>query len=200
MPALRRGRGTAHDPQGDAAGRRLGGKVRGPPPPAAADGDGAWDGYYGERKRVRRRPRARPRKRSQLVSGSAGTFSAGPQLRARDGQADLSRLRPGPGHRRDHAGGHGHGADRARPRGDVSLSERTVHGLRVVIDRDQCVGFGDCVKEAPEGFKLDDETVAVVVAPQAVERERVLRAGDACPLGAVTVYDETGAPIVPRPT
>jgi ferredoxin len=82
----------------------------------------------------------------------------------------------------------------------VSLSERTVHGLRVVIDRDQCVGFGDCVKEAPEGFKLDEDTVAVFVAPEAVERERLLRACDACPVDAITVYDETGAQIVPGPT
>lgn len=82
----------------------------------------------------------------------------------------------------------------------MSLSERTVHGLRVVIDRDQCVGFGDCVKEAPEGFKLDDDTVAVFVAPEAVERERLLRACDACPVDAITVYDETGAQIVPGPT
>jgi len=75
-----------------------------------------------------------------------------------------------------------------------------VHGLRVVIDRDQCVGFGDCVKEAPEGFKLDEDTVAVFVAPEAVERERLLRACDACPVDAITVYDETGAQIVPGPT
>ena len=82
----------------------------------------------------------------------------------------------------------------------MSLSERTVHGLRIVIDRDQCVGFGDCVKEAPEGFKLDEDTVAVFVAPEAVERERLLRACDACPVDAITVYDETGAQIVPGPT
>ncbi len=82
----------------------------------------------------------------------------------------------------------------------MSLSERTVHGLRVVIDRDQCVGFGDCVKEAPEGFKLDEDTVAVFVAPEDVERERLLRACDACPVDAITVYDETGAQIVPGPT
>jgi len=82
----------------------------------------------------------------------------------------------------------------------VSLDERTVHGLRIVIDRDQCVGFGDCVKEAPEGFKLDAETVAVFVAPEAVERERLLRACDACPVDAITVYDEMGSQIVPKLT
>ena len=79
----------------------------------------------------------------------------------------------------------------------MSLGERTVHGLRIVIDRDQCVGFGDCVKEAPEGFKLDDETVAVFVAPEAVERERLLRACDACPVDAITVWDSEGRQLVP---
>ena len=78
-----------------------------------------------------------------------------------------------------------------------TLRERLVHGLRVVIDRDQCVGFGDCVKEAPEGFKLDDETVAVFLSPEAVERERLLRACDACPVDAITVFDEAGQQIVP---
>jgi len=79
----------------------------------------------------------------------------------------------------------------------VSLSERTVHGLRVVIDRDQCVGFGDCVKEAPEGFKLDEDTVAVFVAPEAVERERLLRACDACPVDAISVWDSDGRQLIP---
>ena len=80
------------------------------------------------------------------------------------------------------------------------LRELMVHGLRVVIDRDQCVGFGDCVKEAPEGFELDDDTVAVFVNPEAVERERLLRACDVCPVDAITVYDERGVQIVPGPT
>jgi ferredoxin len=82
----------------------------------------------------------------------------------------------------------------------VSLTERVVHGLRIVIDRDQCVGFGDCAKEAPEGFKLDEDTLAVFVAPEAVERERLLRACDACPVDAISVYDESGNQIVPGTT
>ena len=77
------------------------------------------------------------------------------------------------------------------------LVERMVHGLRVVIDREQCVGFGDCVKEAPEGFKLDEDTIAVFIDPEAVERERLLRACDSCPVDAITVWDETGSQIVP---
>jgi ferredoxin len=78
-----------------------------------------------------------------------------------------------------------------------SASERVIHGLRIAIDRDLCVGFGDCVKEAPEGFKLDDETIAVFTEPESVERERLLRACDLCPVDAITVWDESGRQIVP---
>jgi adenosyl cobinamide kinase/adenosyl cobinamide phosphate guanylyltransferase len=37
----------------------------------------------------------------------------------------------------------------------------------------------------------------VFVNPGAVERERLLRACDACPVDAITVWNEAGAQIVP---
>jgi ferredoxin len=77
------------------------------------------------------------------------------------------------------------------------FAERVVGGLRVRIDRTLCVGFGDCVTAAPEGFKLDEEGVAVFVSPETVDRERLVRACDECPVDAITVWDETGAQIVP---
>jgi len=77
--------------------------------------------------------------------------------------------------------------------------ERIVAGLRVRIDRTLCVGFGDCVKEAPEGFKLDADGVAVFVDPDAVERDRLLRACDACPVDAISVWDSDGKQLVPSP-
>ena len=77
------------------------------------------------------------------------------------------------------------------------LSERRVHGLRVVLDHDLCVGFGDCVTEAPDGFKLDGDDSVTFVQPEVVERDRLLRACDACPVDAISVWDETGAQIVP---
>jgi ferredoxin len=77
------------------------------------------------------------------------------------------------------------------------LEERIVGGLRIVIDRDQCVGFADCVKEAPEGFRLDEDTVVAFVRPETVERERLLRACDACPVDAITVWDSDGRQLVP---
>ena len=77
------------------------------------------------------------------------------------------------------------------------FEERQIGSLRVRIDRTLCVGFGDCVEEAPEAFVLDDTGTAVFVNPEAVERERLLRACDVCPVDAITVWDASGAQLVP---
>jgi ferredoxin len=79
-----------------------------------------------------------------------------------------------------------------------SFEERVALGLRIRIDRALCVGFADCVKAAPEGFKLDEDSVAVFVRPEAVEREQLLRACDACPVDAITVWDTDGRQLVPQ--
>jgi ferredoxin len=75
--------------------------------------------------------------------------------------------------------------------------DRRIGGLRIRIDRGLCVGFGDCIETAPEAFRLDGEGVAVFTRPEQVERERLLAACDACPVDALTVWDETGEQIVP---
>jgi len=77
------------------------------------------------------------------------------------------------------------------------FEERQIGSLRIRIDRTLCVGFGDCVTEAPEAFVLDDSGTAVFVQPETVERERLLRACDVCPVDAITVWDASGAQLVP---
>jgi len=77
------------------------------------------------------------------------------------------------------------------------FEERQVGALRIRIDRQLCVGFGDCVTGAPEAFELDAEGLAVFRQPGAVERAHLLAACDACPVDAITVWDETGAQVVP---
>ena len=75
--------------------------------------------------------------------------------------------------------------------------ERVVNGLRVRIDRDLCVGFGDCVTEVGGAFKLDEDGIAVFDQPASVACEALLRACDACPVDAITVWDAEGKQIVP---
>lgn len=77
------------------------------------------------------------------------------------------------------------------------LADRTVGGLQICIDRQLCVGFGDCVSAAPQAFALDDEGVAAFVEPEEVARDRLLRACAACPVDAITVWDGAGQQIVP---
>jgi ferredoxin len=79
----------------------------------------------------------------------------------------------------------------------AEFEERQVGGLRVRIDRNLCVGFGDCIEGAPGAFTLDGEGLAVFTAPESVERAQLLAACDACPVDAITVWDESGAQVVP---
>jgi ferredoxin len=76
-------------------------------------------------------------------------------------------------------------------------AERTAQGLRLCIDRSLCVGFGDCIDLAPEAFQLDEENIVIFLDPERVDRERLVRACDACPVDAITVWDERGDQLVP---
>ena len=60
-------------------------------------------------------------------------------------------------------------------------------GLEVEIDREVCMGSGNCVYEAPGVFDLDDDSVAVVVDPAGVAADKVIAAALKCPTHAITV-------------
>ena len=77
------------------------------------------------------------------------------------------------------------------------FDDRMVGDLQVRIDRTLCVGFGDCVTAAPDAFVLDDDGIAVFVVPLVVDRERLLRACESCPVDALTVWTRDGEQIVP---
>jgi ferredoxin len=76
--------------------------------------------------------------------------------------------------------------------------ERTILGLTVRIDRTLCVGFGDCIEEAPEIFELDAEGVAIFrETGGAADRVRLIEACRACPVDALTVLDSRGTQLAP---
>lgn len=74
---------------------------------------------------------------------------------------------------------------------------RRIGNLTVRIDRLLCVGFGDCVEAAPGAFELDKQDIVVFAQPEAVEREALLRACDACPVDALTVWGPDGEQLAP---
>lgn len=66
----------------------------------------------------------------------------------------------------------------------VQQSENGVSGFEV-IDREACMGSGNCLYWAPGLFDLDDAGVAVVCGDLAGNEERVRLAAQNCPTGAI---------------
>jgi ferredoxin len=89
------------------------------------------------------------------------------------------------------------GGAAAEAEADPTVARR-VGELTVTIDRLLCVGFGDCIDEAPEAFEFDDEGIAILTDPDRVERDRLLRACELCPVDAITVTDANGRCLVPE--
>jgi ferredoxin len=78
------------------------------------------------------------------------------------------------------------------------IVERRVAGLIVRIDRHLCVGFGDCVDEAPQSFELDEEGVVVFREDaDSAGRARLIRACESCPVDALTLVDGDGTQLAP---
>lgn len=76
--------------------------------------------------------------------------------------------------------------------------EKQIGELRVRIDRLLCVGFGDCAAAAPELFEFDGDGICAFKADAPpIERDRLLRVCDVCPVDALVVIDENGAQLVP---
>lgn len=77
--------------------------------------------------------------------------------------------------------------------------DRSLAGLTVRIQREQCIGSANCIKVAPEVFELDEGSI-VAFRPDAAEidSQRLTEACDVCPVDALEVFDEAGRRIIPR--
>ncbi len=64
--------------------------------------------------------------------------------------------------------------------------------IRIVVDRDLCIGSGDCVDASPEVFALDDDGKAFVIDPDAAPADEVIDAARNCPVTAIFVIGEDG--------
>ena len=60
-------------------------------------------------------------------------------------------------------------------------------GLQVRVDRDRCMGSGNCEHWAPDVFALDDDGIACVVGDPSAHAERVEVAVDQCPTQALSM-------------
>jgi len=76
--------------------------------------------------------------------------------------------------------------------------EKIISGLTIVIDRDTCIGTGNCIKLAGEVFELDDQKIVTFKANiTELEQKQLVEACSVCPVNALSAIDENGNQIVP---
>ncbi len=62
--------------------------------------------------------------------------------------------------------------------------------LEIEINRELCMGSGNCSFWAPGVFDLDDEGIAFVLAVDGDPQEKVVLAGQGCPTQAISVTED----------
>jgi ferredoxin len=75
--------------------------------------------------------------------------------------------------------------------------ERQIGRYTIRIDKNLCVGFGDCVTDAPDVFALGDDGVVFFLDSHATDEQRLIAACQACPVDALTALDENGKQVAP---
>jgi ferredoxin len=64
----------------------------------------------------------------------------------------------------------------------AATTNREIH-----VDRNLCMGSGQCVWYAPNTFDQDDETIAVVIDPGGDPAAAIQTAVDSCPTRALSI-------------
>jgi ferredoxin len=59
--------------------------------------------------------------------------------------------------------------------------------LRIRIDRDTCIGSGNCCFHAPATFDLDGDLKATVIDPAGDDDAAIRRAADGCPTRSIRI-------------
>lgn len=69
--------------------------------------------------------------------------------------------------------------------------------MKVRVDRELCIGVGNCVAFAPAVFKLDEQNKAVVLDVSSSDEHTIMEAAESCPVSAIIVEDDGGRQIFP---
>jgi len=59
--------------------------------------------------------------------------------------------------------------------------------MKVRVDRELCIGIGNCVALAPTVFEFDEENKATVLDPSSVDDDTLLEVAESCPENAIIV-------------
>jgi ferredoxin len=76
--------------------------------------------------------------------------------------------------------------------------EKSISGLKIIIDQDMCIGTANCIKLAGEVFELDNQKIVTFKSDiKEIDRRMLVEACSVCPVNALTAIDENGKQIVP---
>jgi ferredoxin len=76
--------------------------------------------------------------------------------------------------------------------------EKTISGLKIIIDEDMCIGSANCIRVAEDVFELNSNKIVVFKEDAKEDNKRILiEACSVCPVNALAVIDEKGNQIVP---
>ena len=62
--------------------------------------------------------------------------------------------------------------------------------LEIAIDREVCMGSGNCSFWAPGVFDLDDDGVAIVIDPDGASEDKIVLAAQGCPTQAISLVKD----------
>lgn len=62
--------------------------------------------------------------------------------------------------------------------------------LEIRVHRGKCIATRACINAAGSTFALDQANIAVVVDGEGDSRDDILAAADACPTGAITIFQD----------
>lgn len=68
---------------------------------------------------------------------------------------------------------------------------------KIVIERNLCIGAGNCIALSPKVFRLDSENKSVIYDEKGDGAENILIAAKSCPARAIMVFDYSGKQIYP---
>ena len=57
--------------------------------------------------------------------------------------------------------------------------------MKVVVNRDNCIGCGACEALYPELFQIDDEGLSTVIDNENIEEEKLTEVIEGCPTSAI---------------
>jgi ferredoxin len=69
--------------------------------------------------------------------------------------------------------------------------------MKVKVDRELCIGVGNCVAIAPRVFKLDQQNKAVAADASLVDEQTLWDAAESCPEKAIILEDDEGHQLYP---